>query len=115
MRFIPLALLLLVSGCGSVAVMDEEARRATTFSTCRSIGFPETITQSLIMSAREDREFGFSFNEVLNDGFDGCAGEGIHEGGCSTNPNLGPDFTEQQCVAGCITCLSAVINQVYAE
>lgn len=102
----------IITGCGAI---DFSAGRTTNTAreTCNSLGFDDIIVDFGINIAEANKEAGFSELQSINNEISGCRGESEFGGGCPVNPNIGPDFTIQQCILNCSSCFIAIIAEVY--
>ena len=100
-----------VSGCGAVDPRAGSSVRSAR-QTCRAGGFDELSIDSAFDATRINRDAGFTELEHVLSALADC--EGVRGFGCPQNPNIGPDFTVEQCIVQCVSCAEAVAREVYA-
>ncbi len=75
------------------------------------VGVDDIYIDSIFNGVRADYDGGFSELEEMNGMIAACRGDlGT---GCPVNPNIGPNYTLQQCIADCSACSTAIVAEVY--
>jgi hypothetical protein len=77
------------------------------------VGYDDLTIDMLFEMASVERAAGTTEQQAILSYMAGCRGEPPFGGGCPANPNIGPDFTLQQCILDCTVCGTAVIREVY--
>lgn len=96
-------------GVGGVGSPSQRSARAT----CRDHGVPDYLIDSAFTLARIDQDAGYSASQVIQGSRQGCAVGDAFGGGCITNPNVGVSITMEECIQECMSCLLAIVDEVY--
>ena len=106
-------LLLFAAGCGSgVGGVGSPSQRSAR-ATCREQGMPDYFIDLLFTAYRIAQDEGYTASQVLEGVREGCAVGDEFGGGCINNPNVGVSITMEECNAQCISCIAAVVGEVY--
>ncbi len=91
-----MGLVFVMAGCGAVQSGSEFSSSAR--EKCREAGYSDDQIDTLFVLTEGDREAGFSRSEELGGGITGC------QQGCSG---------DSDCFDDCVTCATAITDEVY--
>ncbi len=95
--------------------LDRFGVNASLRSACANLGggqsMPDDVIQALIAEVEHFRQSGVTRNQILQAEIHACLG-GCDQA-CNENPAMCSGSTPVNCLPYCVTCMEAIVDQVY--